>query len=58
LPYVIALWEKKVNFSKCTLNNGKPCKYCKNKGYHLEDRVDRETAKYNPNGKYEVIYKQ
>jgi len=55
LPYVVALWEKKVNIVQCTINNGKPCKYCRNKGYHLEGRVDRKTARYNPNGKYKVF---
>jgi hypothetical protein len=58
LPYVVALWENKVNIINCTLDNGKPCRYCKKRGYHLEGRIDRETAGYSPNGQYEVIDKQ
>jgi hypothetical protein len=58
LPYVVALWEKKVNAIQCTIDNSKPCQYCKKRGYHLEGRVDRATARYSPDGRYEIIDKQ
>ena len=41
-PYTVALWRFYVPRNECTSGDGGgPCDYCINKGYHLEDCVDR-----------------
>ena len=46
--YVVALWRWKVDRSECHRGeNGRACKYCVRNGYHLEDRIDRETGTWS-----------
>ena len=41
----VALWRWKISAKRCTKDNGgEMCEYCRKNGYHLEDRVDRDTA--------------
>ena len=53
VPYVVALWRWKIDRSECRNGrDGGPCKWCRNNGYHLEDRVDigRGTWSYDDEG--------
>jgi len=42
---IVALWRWKVDKGECAKNHGgQACEWCNKNGYHLEDRIARETA--------------
>ena len=48
--YVVALWRWKVDKDEChNGEGGKACKYCVRNGYHMEDRIARESGTWTPN---------
>lgn len=53
VPYAAALWRWKVDRAECVNGeNAGPCEWCRENGYHLEDRVDigRGTWTLNEDG--------
>ena len=51
IPYVVALWEKKINLRKCEKKYGKDaaeCKWARKNGYQMEGRIDRHSGSYTP----------
>lgn len=47
IPFVVALWEERINLRECEKKYGKGsdnCKWAKREGYQLEGRVFRKTG--------------
>jgi hypothetical protein len=51
IPYVVALWEDRINLRKCEKKYGKgadQCKWARKNGHQMEGRIDRRVGKLNP----------
>ena len=47
MTWVAALWRGRQNRDCCAAFNSSPCEYCRKNGYHLTNRIARNTLEYD-----------